>query len=89
MTADVIDHALKHEQHLRPSADVWVDGDGEYSIIVFAVDPIELVEPELFDVSWVYKSVAVRRRLYKHHGRQIVEVPAGRKFDKVDLVPMF
>src|SRR5215204_6689217 len=50
---DVFDETLQHEQDLRPPGDVGVDGDGEDRVVVLAVDPIELVAPDLLEVTGV------------------------------------
>jgi hypothetical protein len=58
---------------MRAARYVGVDGDREHRVIVFAVDPVELVAPHLLDVARIDEAVAVRRlldeqleRLYHH-----------------------
>src|SRR5215216_1319473 len=60
---DVVDQALQHEQNLRPPGDVGVDRDREDHVVILAVDPVELVAPDLLEVTRVDESMAVRRLL--------------------------
>ena len=83
---DVLDDPLVHGQHGGPAAHVGVDRHRVDGVVVLAVDPVELVEPELLDVARVDEAVAVRRRLDEHHRRQVVQVPAGRDLDQVGLL---
>jgi hypothetical protein len=57
--------------------------DREHGVIVFAVDPVELVAPHLLDIARVDEAMAVRRLLDEQHWRQIVEIPARRDLDQV------
>lgn len=59
MALDVFDQALEHQQHLRATGHVRVDGHGEHGMFVFAVDPVELVAPHFFEVARVDEAVAV------------------------------
>src|SRR5262249_48565474 len=77
---DVMVDALQHHEHLRPAGHVRMDRHREDRIVVLAVDPIELVAPDLLEIARVHEPMAVGRRFDEHHGRQIVEVPARRDF---------
>src|ERR1700733_12955353 len=81
MLRDIVEHTLQHQQHLRPPRDVGMNGHGEHRVIVFAIDPVELVAPQFFDVARLDEAVAVRRTLDEHHRRQVVEIPASRNID--------
>ena len=83
---DVLDDPLVHQQHLRAAAHVGMDRHREDGVVVLAVDPVELVAPDLLDVARIDEAVAVRRRLDEHHRRQVVEVPARRDLDQVGLL---
>src|SRR5918993_5306762 len=83
---DVVDEALQHEQHLGPPGDIGVDGDGEDRVVVLAVDPVELVAPDLLQVPRVDEAVAVGRLLDEHHRRQIVDIPVGPDLDQIRLL---
>src|SRR5215208_6428956 len=83
---DVFDQALQHEQDLRSPGDVGVDGDGKDCVVILAVDPIELVAPDLLEVTRVYEAMTVRRLLDEHHRRQVVDVPVGADLDQVRLL---
>ena len=86
MRVDVLDDPLVHEQHLRVPAHVGVDRQREDGVVHLAVDPVELVHPDLLEVARVDEAVAVRRRLDEHHRREVVDVPAGRDLDQVGLL---
>src|SRR5207248_1333994 len=86
MLIDVVDEALVHRQYLGPPTHVGVDGQLVHRVVVVPVDPVKLIAPQLFDVARIDKAVAVRRLLDEHHGRQIVEIPAGRDLDQINLL---
>ena len=44
---EIIVDPLEHQQNLRPAGDVRMNGHGEDRVIVLAIDPVELVAPEL------------------------------------------
>ena len=78
------DHSLMHHDFLPYY--VRVDRHGEDRIVVFAIDPIELVAPHLLDIAWIDEAVAVRRLLDEHHRRQIVSVPIRRNLDEISFL---
>src|SRR5918997_4648457 len=82
----VVDDALEHEQALRPAAHVRVDGQTVRRVVHLTVDPVELVAPQLLDITRVDEAVGGRRGLYEHHRRQVVEVPVAPDLDEVDLL---
>ena len=47
---DVLDDPLVHQQHLRAAAHVRVDRHREDGVVLLAVDPVELVAPDLLEV---------------------------------------
>src|SRR5215213_5972751 len=86
VAVDVVDQALQHKQALRPAAHVWVDGQAVRCVVHLAIDPVELVAPQLLDVARVDEAVGVRRALDEHHRRQVVEVPVAPNLDEVYLL---
>src|ERR1700756_3244971 len=75
MSVYVFDESLEHQEYLRAARDVRMNSQWKYRPFVFAVYPVELVAPQLFDVARIDEAVAVRRGLDKHHRREIVWVP--------------
>src|SRR5258706_221222 len=67
----------------RTQGDVGMDGYRARRRVHLAIDPVELVAPDLFEMPRVDEAVAVGRRLDEHHRREIVEVPAARDLDQV------
>ena len=86
VAVDIFNQALVHEEHLRSAADIRVDGHREHGVVIFTIDPVELITPYLLDVAGVHKAVAVGRLLDKHHRREVVEVPVGRDLDERGLL---
>ena len=68
---------LQHEQYMRMSTDVRVDRDREAKVVVFAIEIVEVVPPELLYGLGVYPTVRIWRFFDKHHWGQVVEVPIG------------
>src|SRR5690606_31859377 len=82
----VVEQALKHEQHLRATRDVRVDRDGKNRVVVFAVDPVELIAPHLLDMAGIDEAMAIGRLLDEHHGRQVIKIPVGGDLDQPGFV---
>ena len=51
MRQHVIDQALQHHQHMRLAGAVGMDGDREDRVVEVAVDPVELVLPDLLELA--------------------------------------
>lgn len=77
-----------HQQNLRSPRHVRVYRDGEDKLVVLPVEVIELIAPEVLDVARVDEAVAVGGALDEHHGRQVVNVPAGGDFDEPRLLAL-
>src|SRR5262245_1521830 len=60
---DVLDETFEHEKHLRAARHIRMNGEREHRVVVFAIHPVELVAPHLFDVPRVDEAVAVRAAL--------------------------
>ena len=61
------------------STNIWVNGDREYeALLLFPVMKLELIHPQLLNISRVDPAVTVRRFLNEHHRRQVVKIPTGR-----------
>src|ERR671932_2673006 len=82
----VVDQALQHKEVLRPARDVRVYGETVHRVVHLAVDPVELVAPQVFDVPRVHEAVAIGGVLDEHHGRQVVQVPVRGDLDEVYLL---
>src|SRR5262245_37570546 len=83
MRGDVLDDPLEHEQDLRAPGHVGMDRDRERRVVHLAIDPVELVTPDLFEVPRVDEAVAIGRGFDEHHWREIVEVPATGDLDEI------
>jgi hypothetical protein len=55
----VLDEPLQHQEYLRAARDVRMNSQWKYRPFVFAVYPVELIAPQLFDVTRVDEAVAV------------------------------
>src|SRR5580700_1701305 len=86
MAADVFDQPLEHHDDLRPAANVRMDGEAERGIVHLAVDPVELLAPQVLDVARIDKAVTVRGFFDEHHRRQIVDVPVCGNFNEIDFL---
>src|SRR5258706_5280939 len=86
MRGNIFDYPLEHEQHLRPPRDVRVDRYRESGVVHLAIDPIELVAPDFFDLPWTDEAMAVWSGLDEHHGRKVVEIPATGDLDQTGLL---
>src|SRR5206468_360761 len=53
--------------------------------VILSVDPIELISPQLLNVTGVYEAVTVRSLLNEHHWRQVIEVPVRWDLDEIRL----
>src|SRR5919202_1356505 len=82
----VVDQALQHKKVLWPARDVRVYGEAVHRVVHLAVDPVELVAPQVFDVPRVHEAVAIRGVLDEHHGWQVVQVPVRGDLDEVYLL---
>src|ERR1700691_3035149 len=85
MFGDIVVDALQHQQDLRPSGNVRMNGHGEHGVVVFAVDPIELIAPQLFDVARLDEAVTVGGILNEDHRRQGVQIPASGADGQIGL----
>jgi len=83
---DVVDNSFEHQKDLRMSREIGVEIDGEYGMVQLPVDPVELVAPHLFQLSWVDPAMTVGVGLDEHHRRQVIEVPVRRNLDQIGLL---
>lgn len=44
----------------------------KYEFIVFPVEVVEVISPEVLDISRIYETMAVRRGFDEHHGWQVL-----------------
>jgi hypothetical protein len=59
MSVYVFDEPLEHQQYLRAARDVRMNSQWKDRPFVFAVYPVELITPQLFEVARVDEAVAV------------------------------
>lgn len=50
MFVDVFDQALMHEQSMRTTRSIRVDGHGEDELVVLPVEVIEMISPDIFEI---------------------------------------
>ena len=62
---------LQHEYDMWMSADVWVNCDWKAELLVFPVEIIEMVSPEVFYVSRINPTVGIWGFLDEHHRWQL------------------
>ena len=80
LAADVLDQSLQHENHVRMAADVRVDGHREAKVVVFPVEIIEMISPQVLNILWVHPAMGIGSFLDKHHRGQVVEIPVLHDF---------
>jgi hypothetical protein len=66
---------LMHKNYMRSSRNIRMYGHWKHEFIVFSVEVVEVVHPDLLDIPWVDPSMTVRTVLHEHHRRQIVDIP--------------
>lgn len=54
--------------------------------IMLPVEIIKMIPPDILNIARVHESMAIRRLLDKHHGRQIIDVPVGRDLYEASLI---
>src|ERR1700722_3136606 len=86
VAVDVFNQPLEHHNDLRATTHVRMDGEAERRIVHLAVDPVELLAPQVLDVARIDKAVTVRGFFDEHHRRQIVDVPVCGNFNEIDFL---
>ena len=71
------------------TAHVRMNGHRIAKVIVFPVEIIEVVPPEVLDVLRVHPAVRVGRFLDEHHRWQVIEVPVRGDLDKAGIGTLF
>jgi len=81
-----------HEQDVRSARNVWVACDRENAYLAgvwvvrkLSIEVIEVVSPDILNISRVHPAVAVGTLFDEHHGRQVIDVPASRNLDQASL----
>ena len=54
------------------STHVGVNGHRKAELVILSVEVIEMISPQIFNVSWVYPTVRVRRLFDEHHRWQLL-----------------
>lgn len=60
---------FEHEQAMRMATNIWMNGNWVHELIVFTIEVVELVQPQLFNVLGINPAVAVSCFLDEHHWR--------------------
>ena len=63
---------FQHENHVRVSTHVRVNGHRKAELVILSVEVIEMISPQIFNVSWIYPTVRVRRLFDEHHRWQLL-----------------
>lgn len=66
-----------------------MNGNRIAKFVVFSVEIIEVVPPEVLDVLRVHPAVRVRRFLDEHHRWQVIEIPVRGDLDKAGIRTLF
>src|ERR1700691_125141 len=66
VAVDVFDQPLEHHDDLRATTHVRMDGEAERRIAHLAVNPVELLAPQVLDVARIDGAVAVRGFFDEH-----------------------
>lgn len=74
---------FQHHQRVRVSTDVRMDCHRINEFVVLPIEVVELIEPQLLNVSRIDPTVAIRRRFNKEHGREVVKVPSTPQISEV------
>src|SRR5690625_2785156 len=88
VTIDIFNQAFQHKQHLRATTHVRVDCYWKDPVIKLTIYPIKLIAPKFFDITRVYKPMAVRRSFDEHHWRQIIHIPVCTNFYQIYFIAM-
>jgi hypothetical protein len=59
------------------ASNIWMYRDGETKLIFFPVEVVEVVSPEIFDITRVHPAMGVGRLFDEHHRRKVIQVPVG------------
>jgi hypothetical protein len=57
-------------------------------LVVFSVEVVEMIAPQVFGISCVNKTVTVGSTLDEHMRRQIIEVPICGDFDQASVLTL-
>ena len=81
-----------HKQHMWSPRDIRMTGNREDTDLAririirnFSVKVVEVVSPDILNVSRVDPAVAIRAVLDEHHRREIVDIPASGDFNETSL----
>lgn len=72
---------------MRSARYIWVDRHGKNELIVFTIEVVKMVAPNVLDVSSVDKTMAVGCCLDKHHWRQVIQIPIRRNLNQACVGP--
>src|SRR5580692_13058772 len=63
-----------------------MNSDRVNRIVVMAIQPIKMIEPDLAEILTSHPTVAIRKFFDKHSGWGIVKMPTDRKFDDIHFL---
>lgn len=77
---------LMHQNHMRPPTNIRMNRNREYKLIILPVEIIEVIPPNILNISRIHKPMTIRRALDEHHRRQIINVPVRWNLHKTRLL---
>jgi hypothetical protein len=39
--------------------DIWMNGDGKHKLVIFSMEEIKMISPEILDIPWIYPAMRV------------------------------
>lgn len=85
-TLNITNETFQHHKNLRSSTNIGVNGDRKYCKIIFSINPVKLISPEVFDISRIHKAMTVWSGLDEHHWWKVVHIPVGWNLNQVYTV---
>lgn len=76
---------FQHEYDMWMAANIWVDGHWKAEVVIFAIEIIKMIPPEIFYILRIYPAVTIGRLLDEHKWWQIICVPIRRDLNKASL----
>ena len=77
---------LMHQNHMRSPANIRMNRNREYKLIILPVEIIEMIPPNILNIPRIHKPMAIWRALDEHHWRQIIDIPVRRDLHKTRLL---
>lgn len=84
-----------HEKDMRSARNIWMASDREDTDLAririvgkLAVEVIEVIPPNILDISRVHPAVAVGTVFDEHHRWKIIDIPASRVSTRPVSLPL-